>query len=275
MENSSVIDMPSYNEEDFCLNTFGHSITSPGHTYGPAVRPYYLIHYILDGVGEFSVNNTTYHLHKNQGFLIEPDYQTVYSSDIDNPWTYIWVGFSGKQAASIINSLGLSQDNPIYGCENSAALKNCILEMLEHNSFAMPDIYHCWSLFYRFTALIADSQKENLPQADINAYIANAASFIRNHINEQIRIQDIAAYLNLNRSYLSTLFKKNLHMSPQQYIQNCRLTRAKHLLESTSLSISNIAFSCGYEKVESLNKLFRQTYGISPKAYRQQKSQPL
>ncbi len=57
-------------------------------------------------------------------------------------------------------------------------------------------------------------------------------------------------------------------MSPLKYIQKFRLTKAQHLLESSSLSVSAIAYACGYQQPESLMKLFCRQYGMSPSAYR-------
>ena len=79
---------------------------------------------------------------------------------------------------------------------------------------------------------------------------------------------DIAATMNLNRSYLSSLFRSQTGMTLRSYIQLCRMTRAKYLLESTHLSIASIAESCGYAKSDSLNRTFRKTYGIGPADYR-------
>ena len=107
MENSFFVEFPTMETEDLHVNNFGYSITKPCHKYGPAVRSFYLIHYVLDGKGEFFCNNKSYQLKKGQGFLIEPDYQTVYASDAAEPWTYVWVGFSGKKAKEILNTIGI------------------------------------------------------------------------------------------------------------------------------------------------------------------------
>ena len=77
MEDMQSINVPPAEESNLFLTTFGHSVTGPGHRYGPAVRSYYLIHFILAGKGTFQANQHTYHLHAGQGFLIEPDYQTT------------------------------------------------------------------------------------------------------------------------------------------------------------------------------------------------------
>lgn len=85
MEDMQSINVPPAGESDLFLTTFGHSVTGPGHRYGPAVRSYHLIHFILAGKGTFQANQHTYCLHAGQGFLIEPDYQTTYESDAKEP----------------------------------------------------------------------------------------------------------------------------------------------------------------------------------------------
>lgn len=270
MENRQTVNMPLYNEDEFCLVNFGHSFTYPGHTYGPAVRPHYLIHYILSGKGIFKSNQQTYNLHAGQGFFIEPNNQTVYSSDIDDPWQYVWVSFNGRQAKLIADSLGLSAGNPIFSCtpENGERLKSCVLQMLEKNNFSLSDIYYRWGLFYKFISILADAQKEFMPKVDVNTYVSHMMNYINHHIDENITVQDVADYVKLARSYATTMFTKEVGMTPKDYIQNCRLTKARNLLESSSLTIAEIAYSCGYAKSESLVKAFSKRYDISPGDYR-------
>lgn len=268
MENSITIDLPIYNEQDLCLNAFGHSVTEPCHRYGPAVRSYYLIHFILEGKGEFLVNNMKYTLKKGQGFLIEPDYQTTYTADAESPWTYIWVGFSGKSAKGIVDSLGLTQDNPVFSCDAGEKLKKYVMEMIRHNHLNPADTYWALGMFYLFIGTIAGTQKNQAASMDGNTYVKHAISYIQNHISEPLLVEEIAAYVGLNRSYLSVLFKEHTGMTPIKYIQTCRITKARHLLESSRLSVESIAYSCGYQKPESLMKVFRKTYGVSPTTYR-------
>lgn len=268
MENSLSINIQASEQKQLHVNAFGHSVTMPGHKYGPAVRPYYLIHYILDGKGEFIVNGTHYQLSAGKGFLIEPDYQTIYMADLGDPWTYIWVGFSGAEAKEMVSALGLSQEQPIFKSDERETLKNCIMGMIEHNHGNAADTFYCLSMLYLFLSTIAASGREEASSRDGNIYVSQAIAYIRNHISEPLQADAVARYVGLNRSYLSTLFKQHTGLSPLKYIQKFRLTKAQHLLESSQLSVSAIAYSCGYQQPESLIKLFRQQYGMSPSAYR-------
>ena len=271
MEDIQTCNTPFDETGDLCLTTFGHSVTHPGHTYGPAVRSYYLIHFILAGKGTFCVNQHTYHLCAGQGFLIEPDYQTIYKSDQTEPWTYSWVAFSGRRAAEMVASLGQSQDEPIFSCtkEQGWKLAAYVQDMLQHNSFTQSGRYYRLGLLLQFLSILSEAQRELLPQTDGNTYIAHMTKFIRLHIEEPFTIQDLADYMNLNRSYMTTLFKKHLGVSPHVYIENCRITKAKHLLETTTFSIEAIACSCGYAKSDSFTRAFLRRVGMRPKEYRQ------
>ena len=59
---------------DCFLNFAGHEQCEPGHSFGPAIRPCYIIHFILSGKGKFFCDNVEYNLGANQAFLIEQAY---------------------------------------------------------------------------------------------------------------------------------------------------------------------------------------------------------
>ena len=90
-------------------DTCGYSTTAPLHSFGPAVRPHYLIHFILNGKGIFQKGDKTYHLETGQGFFIEPDELTFYQADAKEPWEYLWVGFNGTMVPELLKQIGRSQ----------------------------------------------------------------------------------------------------------------------------------------------------------------------
>ena len=83
----------------------------------------------------------------------------------------------------------------------------------------------------------------------------------------------IAAYVGINRSYLYTLFRDQLGMSPKEYLTSFRITRAAQLLEITELSIESVALSCGYQDTLGFSKIFKARLGMTPSAYRKRNAE--
>lgn len=270
MENSIFMEFPMEENVDLSLNVFGHSVTAPLHKVGPSVKSFYLIHFILDGEGDFSTQNRHYHLKKGQGFLIEPDTPVTYISDAEKPWTYIWVGFSGNEAEKLLHAMNLTQDTPIFSCTEGERLKKYVFDMLAHNYSNLADSCRLHGMLYLFLSILADAQKDKTTSLDGNEYVNHAVSYIQNHFSMPVTIEEISDYVGINRSYLSTLFKKYTGLSPIHYLQNFRITRAQHMLRTTTYSIENIALSCGYQSAESFHKIFRKRTGMSPNTFRKE-----
>ena len=70
---------------DLYLCYCGMEQCAPLYSFGPAIRPNYLLHYVLDGKGYYYVNNEKYEVNKNEGFLICPNVVTFYQADEENP----------------------------------------------------------------------------------------------------------------------------------------------------------------------------------------------
>ena len=68
----------------------------PDKFYGPAVRNYTLIHYIVSGKGSVSKADASYEVRAGEAFLIFPDEVVTYVADHDDPWSYQWIGFDGR-----------------------------------------------------------------------------------------------------------------------------------------------------------------------------------
>ena len=99
-------------------------------------------------------------------------------------------------------------------------------------------------------------------------YVEHALEFIDHNYEKDIKVIDIANYIGIDRSYLTNIFKKSMHISPQQYLINYRLEKACNLLKSTNSSISEISEQVGYPDPLSFSKIFKIYYKTSPTKYR-------
>lgn len=64
-----------------------------GHSFGPAVREYFLLHYVVRGKGIFRRGKREYTLQAGEIFVIRPGEVTYYEADMRDPWEYMWAGF--------------------------------------------------------------------------------------------------------------------------------------------------------------------------------------
>lgn len=99
--------------------------------------------------------------------------------------------------------------------------------------------------------------------------IEYALEYIREHFNEEIVINDLAARLDMSPSYFSSMFKKEAGQSTMQYITALRIERAKHDLANTDLSVAVIAKDVGYEDSQYFFRVFKKITGMTPLQYRQ------
>ena len=81
-----------------------------------------------------------------------------------------------------------------------------------------------------------------------------------------------ARELNVNASYLSTLFKKELGMTLTEYVNGKRVEYAIYLLNTTKLSISMVGQRCGIQDDNYFTKIFKKYVGKTPKQFRQENS---
>lgn len=93
-------------------------------------------------------------------------------------------------------------------------------------------------------------------------------SFIHEHYSEHISIDDIAYAIAISRTECFRCFQTILKTTPIEYLKKYRLSMATMLLESTKRTISDIAFSCGYNNLSYFGKVFREQNDVSPQAYR-------
>jgi AraC family transcriptional regulator len=92
--------------------------------------------------------------------------------------------------------------------------------------------------------------------------------YINDHLDQEIKLMDLAALLDMSQFHFSYLFKQAIGTTPYQYLLQQRVERAKRLLKHTDRSIMDIAFACGFNSHSHLSKQFRQIAGMTPKAYR-------
>ena len=93
-------------------------------------------------------------------------------------------------------------------------------------------------------------------------------SYIQEHYDEKITLQMLAEEFHLSEKYISEYFKEHFAIGFMQYVGHLRMTKAKRLLLDTDLSITEVAFSSGFNSVNLFIRKFKELYQMTPLQYR-------
>ena len=88
--------------------------------------------------------------------------------------------------------------------------------------------------------------------------------YIRSHMDEDIKRDDIADAIHLNANYISALFKNKTGMSLKEYIISEKMTLARNMVRETALPISVIAMKVGYTNFSHFSQSYKKINGVSP-----------
>ncbi len=274
MEQSFVLQLTNRQIQDFYLCFCGYEKCDRNHRFGPAVRPNYVAHFILEGEGEYVVGGNHYHLKAGQGFLIEPNTVTFYHADPDNPWTYVWVGFSGPRAPEYLYHLGYNHNHLVFQSREGERIRELVFRMLRHNKNSPKNEFYLHGLLYEFFSFLADdeeSQQRYDPEhhrENINRYLREAVTYIQQHFSEGLQVADVASQVAVSRVYLYQIFNETLGVSPKEYLTNFCITRATELLTLSDQPVEAVAESCGFKNPAAFSAAFKRRMGTTPTKYR-------
>ena len=266
---------PNENFIDLSLYQYGWEHCKPSHSYGPAARNHYLFHYVISGTGTLMSDDSagrthTYQIRSGQGFMIFPKQVNTYIADEKLPWEYAWVEFDGLKAKESLEMAGLTMDSPIYhpGARDlSLELKNEMLYIAQHSD--QSPFHLIGHLYLMLDYLTRSSSKRLIQTGKIrDFYIKEAISFIEQNFQNDISVEDIAGFCNLNRSYFGKIFRDTLGKSPQEFLISYRMSKAAELLKLTELSVGDISSAVGYLNQLHFSRAFKKIYGISPRQWR-------
>jgi len=236
--------------------------------------PSYLIKYCISGEGILEYEGSVCTVKPGQLFWIDCEKPQYYrTSPEKGDWRILWVHFYG-QTAKAYYELFLAQNggNALMNIDADVAvrstLENLIALYKNGDNNLLDDVQASGLLTMLMTRCIsaASHQKEasRLPE-----YIVDVRSFINAHYTEQITLDVLSKTLSINKFYIQKLFKRYMGLSPNEYLIQTRLTRAKQLLRTTKLSVSQISMDVGISNIGHFISLFKQHEGITPGGYRQ------
>jgi len=91
---------------------------------------------------------------------------------------------------------------------------------------------------------------------------------MQSHYQRQIYLYELAGLANLSEFHFCRMFKESMAQTPQDYLNQVRIERAKILIDSSETNLADIALQCGFANQNHLDRCFKRQVGITPGAYR-------
>lgn len=149
---------------------------------------------------------------------------------------------------------GLSKDQ-----HSKESVKEQMHELLEYLILSQVKISNKFNI---------KNKNKNYINIELYKRLLIVKDYIESCYNEKITLSELAKAACLSEHYMLREFKKFFKITPHQYLTNVRLSNAVTLLSENNNSVSEISEAVGFEYLSSFSQLFKQSYKVSPLAYR-------
>lgn len=275
--NYRVLDYELRQTNDLYIICCGEEHFDSPKIIGPCTRDGWHLHFITSGCGYLSADGITRRLSRGQIFLLQPGVEYTYWADKTTPWSYAWIHFDGLNAAAYMEKAGFPRgvyvrDSIIRPDTFSSLVEKilCIPELTFAN-----ELKRIGLLYTAIGLLVESHNTQCYPQQthydySPKIYVQHAIDYIHKNY-AQTSVSQLADYIGINRSYLTSIFKKLVGVSPQEYLLNFRMEESAKLLAESSLPVKTIASSVGYDNPLTFSKTFKTRFGCSPQNYRNER----
>jgi transcriptional regulator GlxA family with amidase domain len=102
--------------------------------------------------------------------------------------------------------------------------------------------------------------------------IRRLQAFVKDHLSQPIHVADLGDVAGLSVAHFSRAFRQSFRETPHTYVVRRRLERARHLMLTTDIALSELAIACGFSDQAHFCRLFRRDTGRTPAAWRRERT---
>lgn len=238
---------------------------------GRTLNEYQLV-YITKGSGCFSSQSCKKEqIHAGTMILLFPGEWHSYYPDLDTGWDEFWIGFRGLHIDRRVEKMFFTKEKPLYKIGVSATIINLyedILRLTEkektgHQQMIASILLHILgSVYYK-------DKNNSFSDPYIVDKIKEAQILMKEQTDNPIVPEEIASKLGLGYSWFRRMFKEYTGVSPNQYLLQQKLLRAKELLTTTQLNVSEIAYQLKFDNTGQFSTFFKKREGQTPSEFRE------
>lgn len=259
--------------KDFSVTCLGYFPVTAGHIVErPEGLPEAVLIFVEKGAGWLQMNGRNLKVEAGQVLCIPANIPHTYGAADQDPWSIFWFHFDGAGALDLLGWTGLSLENPVMECATWDGLRRQFRSLFS----AIERGYHEHTLLEMSRVLInvitllhrnpASERSKDAPNR-----IEQAMDKMRETLPSPLTLFEYAASAGYSVARFSHWFKLHTGISPMTYLYELRVQSACEYLDTTSLSIKEIAEALGYDDPHYFSRSFQKCTGQSPTSYRKRK----
>ena len=150
-------------------------------------------------------------------------------------------------------------------------IKEIFISLCEHyNTGITNDDILLQSLILKLIYILSknsDSVIRSIPKSNNHKTIESALEYINNNLSAELTLERLASAANFNAIYFHKLFKASTGKTLHEYVEDQRIKKAINLLISTNLTLTQIAYECGFSSQSYFSYAFKRRMKLTPRAY--------
>jgi len=233
---------------------------------------YYEFELVYGGMGVQILKKTSFSMSRGCAYLRTPNNLHTTHQDENNKLKSYNIRFSVDFIPKDLAANLMAEDNALYvkfdENELGALIEKikCLASEIKNSDFYSPSVLS--AVFCEI--LVAFIRKYHLTagrNANYSHHVQSIINYINSNYRKKLSVSELAGIFHLNPHYMGSLFIREAGRSISEYILELRLILSVQLLMSSSLSVSEIAFECGFNTPAYFIVKFRERYGAPPKKY--------
>ncbi|HEY4337380.1 MAG TPA: AraC family transcriptional regulator [Puia sp.] len=237
---------------------------------GRILNGYYLV-FISRGKGTFeSALSPSIDIEAGTCFFLFPGIWHRYRPDPSSGWEEYWIGFKGSYPDQLMNKSLFSPSLPVVSPGLSDTLLMQVKKIVEEVRAGSPGYHQVISgITLQILGLVhALSARTQIVEDETLQAVEKAKFYFRENLENPLELKELMRQLPMSYSKFRKIFKEVTGEAPNQYHLNLRLDKARELLSTTNLNVTEVAYSLGFDSVFYFSRLFKNKNGVSPKSYR-------
>ena len=256
-----------YSSQEFSVLNVGYSdfsIVKGENAF--RTQSYYTWHFVLSGEGTLEIHGKEYKIQGGDMFFIPPDAKMRYYPNKKNPWEYVWFSFKGAMAEEYAQLVGFSKRVPVCKARNFQRAQNCLGKLFDSLIKEESGYFGVLSTFFEIMEISTTTS--------VSTGIKQVKKLLdENFASPFFSIEQLCLDVGISHAHLLRLFKQAYGVTLVKYIIKKRIDLACELLCSTDLSVSSVAFSCGFSDEIHFMKTFKKEVGCSALNYKKTKKE--